>query len=188
MSDGETLWIATERNIRRLIGDSPQNFQKPEVQFNECGVVSPEVWKVVFYEGQPVGTMWLTPDLRVMASDFNTYHDVGTPIQDVLNSINVSFIQNAHACFVSQAAFDLFMLYLPTNGNQWPNVVAIFNLRSKKWCIWQPSDLITASLFNINGSGLPQWLFATNQGNLYFWTARLCRTVIMPQVLALYRP
>src|SRR5882724_2554831 len=28
MSDGETLWIGTERCIRRLIGDSPSNFQK----------------------------------------------------------------------------------------------------------------------------------------------------------------
>src|SRR4029077_16866070 len=110
MSDGETLWIATERNIRRLIGDGPLNFQKPEIQFNETGVLNPEVWKVVFYEGQPVGTMWMTPDLRVMSSDFNTYQDVGTPIQDVLNSVNPAALNAAHAVFYSKQAFDLYIL------------------------------------------------------------------------------
>src|SRR2546429_4298334 len=34
LSDGETLWVATERAIRRIIGDSPSNFQKPEIQLD----------------------------------------------------------------------------------------------------------------------------------------------------------
>jgi hypothetical protein len=171
LSDGETLWIATERNIRRLIGDSPINFQKPEIQFNETGVLSQEVWKVVFYEGQPVGTMWLTPDNRVMASDFNTYQDVGTHIQDVLNSINPGATVGPHASFVSQQAFDLYMLYVPTGTNLQPDTVCVYNMRTKLWTIWKPSDLATISLFNIAATGQPQWLFASNAGPLYFWDA-----------------
>lgn len=169
LSDGETLWIGTERNIRRLIGDGPLNFQKPEIQFNECGVLNQECWRVVFYEGQPVGTMWMTPDFRVMSSDFNTYKDVGTPIQDVLNSINPSALQAVHACFVSKQAFDLYMLYVPTGANTVPDTVCVYNLRTGKWSIWQPTDQISTSLFNIDVNGNPQWLTAAQAGPLYFW-------------------
>src|SRR5260221_7428796 len=173
LSDGETLWIGTERGIRRLVGDSPINFQKPEIQFNETGLLTQDVWKVVFYEGQPVGTIWVTPDFRVMASDFNTYQDVGMPIQDVLNTITQdgSGQYNCHASFVSQGPFDLFMLYLSTSGSAFPNVVCVYNLRTKTWGLWFPIDNITTSLFNINAIGTPQWLFAAagTGGPLYFW-------------------
>lgn len=169
LSDGETLWIGTERAIRRLIGDSPQNFQEPEIQFNETGVLNQECWQVVFFEGQSVGSMWLTPDFRVMASDFNTYEDVGMPIQDVLNSINPSAAQTIHAAFVSQGPSDYYMLYLPTGSATAPNTICVFNLRAKKWCIWNPTDDITSSLFNISGQGIPQWLFTSSDGNIYFW-------------------
>lgn len=169
LSDGETLWIGTERSIRRLVGDSPTNFQIPEVQFNEAGLLSQEVWKIVMYEGQPVGVMWITPDLRVMSSDFNTYQDVGTPIQDVLNSINNAALPTAHACFVSGAAFDLYMLYIPTGISPVPNTICIYNVRSQRWTIWNPHDAVSTSLFNISVNGTPQWLFAANLGPLYFW-------------------
>lgn len=184
LSDGETLWIATERCIRRLIGDSPSNFQKPEIQFNETGVLNQEVWKVVFYEGQPVGTMWLTPDFRVIGSDFNTYLDVGTPIQDVLNSINKANARSIHASYVNLGPADYYMLYIPTGTNTFPDTVCVYNLRSQKWFIWKPTDLITTSLFLIDGTGLPRWLFATyvpvvlhppsgpviNEGPFYEWS------------------
>ena len=169
LSDGETLWIGTERSIRRLVGDSPANFQIPEVQFNEAGLLSQEVWKIVMFEGQPVGVMWLTPDLRLMSSDFNTYKDIGTPIQDVLNSINNSALSSAHACFVSGAAFDLYMLYIPTGTNTTPDTVCVYNIRSQRWTIWNPTDTVTTSLFNIAVNGIPQWLFASGAGPLYFW-------------------
>jgi hypothetical protein len=170
LSDGETLWIATERAIRRLIGDSPSNFQKPEVQFNEVGLVTQDCWKVVFVEGQPVGTMWLTPDFRVIGSDFNTYLDVGTPIQDVLNTINTAAVGTIHANYVNKGPADYYMLYIPTGSSTNPNTVCVFNLRSKKWFIWQPTDSISTSLFLIDGSGFPRWLFGAATGSLYEWT------------------
>lgn len=177
LSDGETLWIGTERSIRRLIGDSPQNFQKPEVQFNETGLLNQDVWKIVFYEGQPVGTMWLTPDLRVISSDFNTYRDVGTAIQDILNSVNLGADVVAHASFVSKGPADYYMLYLATGTNTSPDTVAVYNLRTQKWFIWRPQDQITASTFFIDAGGNPRWLFAANigagfppaTGSIYEW-------------------
>lgn len=169
LSDGETLWIATEKCIRRLIGDGPQNFQDPEIQFNEAGLLRQEVWKVTFYEGQPVGTIWLTPDARVIASDFNTYQDIGTPIQDVLDSINRSAISTCHAAFYSQGSEDVYVLYIPTGTATTPNTACVFNLRTKTWGVWQPTDSPTASLFNIDINGNPQWLFATQAGPIYYW-------------------
>ena len=171
LSDGETLWIGTERSIRRLIGDSPSNFQKPEVQFNETGILNQDCWKVTFYEGQPVGTMWITPDLRVMASDFNTYADVGGPIQDVLNTINVAAAQTIHAAFVSKGPSDYYMLYVPTGSNTRPDTCLVFNLRTKKWFPWQPTDVMTTSLFLLDGSGNPRWFIAASTGSLYEWTS-----------------
>jgi len=171
LSDGETLWIGTERTIRRLIGDSPQNFQKPEIQFNETGIFNQDVWRVVFYEGQPVGSMWLTPDLRVMSSDFNTYQDVGWEIQDVLNSTNTQAAFGPQASFVSKGPADYFMLYLPTGNNSSPDTVAVYNLRTKKWFIWQPTDLVPGSLFFIDASGQPRWLFSSTVGPIYEWTS-----------------
>ena len=175
MSDGETLWISTERCVRRLIGDSPSNFQKPEIQFNEAGLLSMDSWKIVFSEGQPIGTMWITPDFRVMESDFNTFKDVGTPIQDVLNTISVPNASKVHASFVQKGTSEYYMLYIPSASTE-PNTVCVYNLRSKRWCVWVPIDTITASLFFIDGTGAPRWMFAANAGSIYEW-----KDTIVPQ-------
>jgi hypothetical protein len=170
MSDGETLWLATERCIRRLIGDSPSNFQKPEIQFNETGLLNQDCWKVTFFEGQPVGTVWLTPDFKVMGSDFNTYLDIGTEIQDVLNTINPAAVSTIHAAYVSKGPADYYMLYIPTGTNTTPDTVCVLNLRAKKWFIWLPTDNATASLFFFDVTGASRWLFASTAGPIYEWS------------------
>ena len=169
LSDGETLWIGTERCIRRLVGDSPANFQEPEIQFNETGLLNQDVWKVCFSEGQPIGTMWMTPDLRIMASDFNTYQDVGTPVQNILNTLNRNAAVPPHACFYSKGPAEYYLLHIPTGTNASPDTVLVFNMRSKTWCIWMPSDEITASLFLIDAMGNSRWTFASLTSNFYEW-------------------
>jgi len=169
MSDGETLWLATERCIRRLIGDSPSNFQKPEIQFNEAGLLNMDSWKITFKEDNPIGTMWITPDFRVMWSDFNTYQDVGAPIQNLLNSINLSAVSQIHGCFVAKGPAEYYMLYLPTGTNAYPDTVCVYNLKSAKWFIWKPTDFVSSSLYFIDASGIPRWTFATQAGSLYEW-------------------
>lgn len=172
LSDGQTLYIGSDASVRRLIGDSPDNFQEPEVIFNDAGVINQEVWKIVFSEGQPVGSMWLTPDSRVMFSDFNSYQDVGTPIQNVLNSVNRAVVQSvSHACAVLEGPAEYYMLYIPTGSATTPNTVCVYNMRTKKWVIWNPTDSPTASLFNITATGTPQWLFASQIGNTYLWNS-----------------
>jgi hypothetical protein len=171
-TDGQTLYMGTERHIRRLIGSSPATFQAPEVIFSEVGVVNNDVCKSIFLEGQPTGAMWLTTDFRVIQSDFNTYQDVGTPIQNILNTINSAATKNITGMYANQGAYDLFMLFVPTNGSTYANIVCVYNLRLQLWTVWEPSDLIGGTLFNVNVSGVPQWLFATANGSgnvFYIW-------------------
>ena len=42
-------------------------------------------------------------------------------------------------------------------------------MRSQKWFIWTPTDTVLCSLFNINSQGVPQWLFSSGTGSLYYW-------------------
>lgn len=164
LSDGNQLYIGTQAHVRVLFGDGPLNFQKPEIVHQNAGVVNQEVWQMVFIEGTPVGAMWLTPDLRVIGSDFNTYTDVGTPIQDVLN-LNTN-PTNSWAIFASNGEFDLYILAIPTGRNAnfdatQPDTLCVFDMRSKRWMIWLPTfSTLSAGLFNITASGTPQWLMA----------------------------
>jgi hypothetical protein len=167
ISDGSVLYMGTEKHIRKLEGDSPSNFSQPEILFNEVGVVTQESWRPVFLEGQPVGVMWMTPDLRVIGSDFNAYQDIGTPIQDVLNTTNTAQLSKIHSLFVSSGTFDLYLLFIPTGANTDCDTICVYDLRSHKWVIWTPTDAFFASLFNISLSGIPQWLTSTAAGKLY---------------------
>jgi hypothetical protein len=167
LSDGNTLYVGTERHIWRLDGDGPINFSKPEVIFNEVGIINQDCWSVVFAEGQPVGMMWLTPDFRVLKSNFASYQDVGTPIQDVLNSINLSATASIWGGFFSQNAFDVYMLAIPTGSNTTPDTLCVYDLRSGRWLIWTTTDLLSCGLFNINASGTPMWLIGASTGKVY---------------------
>jgi hypothetical protein len=167
-SDGVTLYIGTSRAVWRLTGDSPLNFSEPQVIYNETGVVNQDVMRRVFVEGQPVGGMWLTPDNRVILSNFNTYEDVGTPIQDVLNSINAAARTTCYASFVSANAFDLYLLAIPTGTATQPNQMVVFNCRTKQWSVWNLANTaLNAVFFTIPDGGAPLWLFTDNIGNIF---------------------
>jgi hypothetical protein len=161
LSDGIALYVGTERNIQSIQGDNILNFTLPQLVFNDVGVLNHFVWQRVFREGAPVGTMWLTPDFRVMQSDFNTYSDVGAAIQDQLNAINVNFAQSiACAMCVTDGEHDLYMLAVPTGNSTTNNTLFVYNLRSGTWAVWQLADGISAMLYNINSSGAIQRMFA----------------------------
>ena len=169
-TDGQTLYVGTDHAVRIVSGSTATGFSQPVVLFNETGVINQDVWQTVFAEGQPVGAMWLTPDKRVIFSNYNNYQDVGTPIQDILNSININVAQTtAHACFVSGGPSEYYMLYIPTGTSTVANTVCVYNMRSQKWFIWTPTDTVLCSLFNINSQGVPQWLFSSGTGSLYYW-------------------
>lgn len=167
LSDGLALYIGTERQVHRLLGDGPSNFSQPEIVFDKVGILNEETIKPVFVQGSPSGIVWLTPDNRVIASDFNTYIDVGHEIQTTLNGINAAAGQNAWAMFVSQGPFDLYLLFIPTGANTVPDTCCVYNLRSRKWVIWQLTDASGAGVFNINASGLTQWIISAASGVAY---------------------
>lgn len=168
LSDGQSLYVGTERHIRRVTGDSPSNFSTSEICYNETGVMNQDVWQVVFSESSPKGAMWLSPDLRVYLSDYNTYVDVGTPIQDQLNTINLTQAPTkAWARYYSDKQYDLYVLCVPTGSNAEPNRCFVFDLRNKKWITWTLTDSMVAGLFNINTSGITQWLMTASSGSVY---------------------
>ena len=165
-SDGITLYVGTERHIRRIFGDG-QTFINPSVLFNNVGVVNQDVWKTVFIEGAPAGTMFLTPDKKVMFTDFNTYRDLGFDIQDVLSTINTAAIDKSYAEVYSSEGDDWYMLAVPTGANTEPDTLLVFDLKSKQWYPWALTDKVTALLSNIKADGTIQLLFAGDDSRLH---------------------
>lgn len=169
LSDGSTLYIGTERHVWRLDGDGPLNFSKPEVIYNEVGVMNQDAWQISYLEGQPMGMIWLTPDFRVIMGNFANYKDLGTPIQDVLNSINPAVPTVHWAQFFSQQGYDLMILAIATGVNTVPDTLCVFDLRAGRWYIWNCADTLTAGLFNVNATAVSQWIVAAASGALYLF-------------------
>lgn len=116
LSDGINLYIATDRSVSALGGDYPL-FNGPLKLFREVGVIRQDVWKLIYHEGQQIGSIWLTPDKRVIASDFNTYGDIGRPIQTTLDAMDMQgAARNANASFMSQGPYELYALAIPSPG------------------------------------------------------------------------
>lgn len=159
-SDGLILYIATERHIRKLLGDGPQNFDKPEIHFNELGVLTQETVKVVAVEGQPAGIMWLTPDLKVMFSDFNTYANVGRDIQDLLNTINRNGTDFIRASYFGEGVYSFYTLAIPAGNPLLPNTVCVYDLNKRKWHVWTfPVNVNIMELcFDYKSDGTPRFL------------------------------
>lgn len=164
LSDGYALYIGTEKHVRRLLGSDPSDFQLPSVIFSETGLLSQDVWKIVFLEGTPVGTMWLTPDFRVIGSDFNSYNDVGTAIQSTLNTINPSAVQNCWAESITYGPYNFYVLAIPTGSHTDPDTICVYDLHLRKWYIWQFADTFISGIFYINIAGIPRWLVCDNNG------------------------
>lgn len=168
LSNGQVLFIGTERHIRWVTGDDPTNFSEPEVVHAEVGLATQEVWQSVFTQGTPAGCIWLTPDKRVIMSDFNTYMDIGTAVQDVLDIINPAAIKASHATFVTDGEMDLYILAIPTGVNTACDTHLVFNMNTHQWVVWKPSTGSLALLFNVTSDGVPQWLYSTQFNNNIF--------------------
>jgi hypothetical protein len=163
------LYIGTERHIYRLVGDGPDNYRKPEIALNQVGIVNQEVMQIVYSTGTAAGAMWLTPTRRVMWSDLNSFRDVGTPIQDVLNTINSNAIDTCNALSLTMEGLDLYMLAIPTGTNTEPDTLCVYNIPTRAWFIWKTADAVTAQLYNVRANGSPQALFAS-LSRIFEWT------------------
>lgn len=167
LSDGTTLYIGTQNHIRRILGNDPTNFQQPQIVHPQTGLINQEVWQLTFMQGAPSGSIWMTPDFRVIQSDFNTYLDIGQPVQDILNNLKVTAPSLAHASFVSDGEFELYILAVPFNRSDICDTHLVFDLHSRKWFVWQPTNGSVAMLFNITQAGASQWLFVHKDTDLH---------------------
>lgn len=168
LSDGYTLYIGTERHIRRLLGSSAVDFNIPNVLFSEAGIVNQNVWQIVFQEGTPIGAMWLTPDFRVLGSDFNTYLDVGTEVQGTLSAINPSAAQTCWGQFVGYGPYNFYVLAVPTGSANKPNTLLVYDLHRRTWYTFLYPANIISSIFYVNLQGVPRWLMIDPSGFIYF--------------------
>lgn len=168
LSDGQTLYVGTSRAIRRITGSTPDTFSAPQVVFNEVGLLGQSTWQIVFAEGQPMGSMWMTPDLRVIMSDFNTYVDVGTTIQTTLNSTNRIAVNNIWSTFYTDGVYSYYILALPTGNNTVADTICLYDLKLREWFIWQFADKFLSGLFYFNLTGLPRWIMADSNGIIRF--------------------
>lgn len=167
LTDGVNLYIGTEYRIRTL-NSNITGLDNPAVVHNDVGILNQDVWKIIYTEGMPSGAIWMTPDNRMVIGDFNTYKDIGTPIQTTLNTINAAIASStARAEFYANGPFDLYMIAFPTGSSTVNDTVAVLNLRTLSWVIWNLTDTITAMLGQFIVTGAPQLLLASNTGKIY---------------------
>jgi hypothetical protein len=172
-SDGQVLYIATERGISRLAGSGPADFTEPEVIFDETGLLNPDCWTTVFRGGQLLGAMWVTPDFRIIQSDFSSYQSVGTPVQHILATINPTATANCRVTYVGIAPHDLFIFAFPTGSNTSCDTLLVYEIATQRWFQWVPADQISGLLYNISLAGTPQFLFSTGANVYQFGPANL---------------
>ncbi len=172
LSDGTVLYIGTEQRVIRLFGDGPQTFTEPQTLFTHVGVLNQDVWKMVFLQGNPLGAVWLSPDLHVFGSDFNTYQDVGQPIQDILDSINMDVVRDvAWASYASQGTFSFYILAVPTGSSFMADTMLVLDLKSRAWFVWKPNDAMAGGNFFVTTAGQPALLTVGYLNSfVYQWT------------------
>lgn len=173
LTDGINLYLGTEFKIRRLNGDAPF-LEPPDIVHNGVGLLNQDVWKIVFRQGTPVGAMWLTPDQRVILSDFNTYQDISLPVQTILATLNTSIVNGvsvlsnvARASFYSNGPNDWYVLAVPTGTNTSNDTLLIFDLRAGQWFVWNLTDKLSSMFWHITFNGIPSFILAASTGKLY---------------------
>jgi hypothetical protein len=164
-SDGTTLHIGTTQNIYDLQGTDSSNFSVPNVLFQETGVLAHDLWTVIYSEGQPAGYMWVTPDYKVMYSDFSTYVEVGTPIYNTISLWNLNFTEYASMNSLTYGPYNLCVLTFQAGSET--TQFLVYETRLKKWYRWTVSTaeantvLCSAFVYQQPESGYRGLLFAS---------------------------
>lgn len=175
VSDDVNLYIFTNRTCYVHSGDNPA-FSPPRALFHEAGALNQEVVRLIFHNGQSVGMMWMTPDKRVLRSNFNTYLDVGndqdrhSSIQSALNNLTQStIVDTACSTFIADGENEFYLLAVGHPSA----VIFVYNVVTGAWMRWFSSysvDTVYAMSYmldKINGRPLP--IFATTTDRIYRW-------------------
>lgn len=114
-TDDVALYIGTNRAVYVLDSDQP-GLNPPRAIFQEVGVLNNAVWSTVYHEGHAVGAIWMTPDRRVIHSNFMTYRDIGndadrgSAIQTALNALSTSVVTTATSTFIADGPHEFYVL------------------------------------------------------------------------------
>lgn len=127
LSDTTFLYIGTTQNIYRLSGTDINSFNLQCI-FRNVGLLNQDCWTVVYKENLPAGYVWITPDNKVIFSDFNNYNDVGVPIYPSLIGDTCFSVQSwVHGPYA--------MAFIRTKNNTfW-----VLNLSTNSWIRWTPT-------------------------------------------------
>lgn len=136
-SNGTTLHIATPKSIYELQGSDPSSFSIPNSLFQQTGLLTNDLWTVVYSQGQPAGYAWITPDLKMIYSDFNTYNDVSLPVYPLLSEWTNSFTQHAKLTSFSWGPYNFVAVcFSTTTGLGSGSFFLLFETVLQKWFRW----------------------------------------------------
>jgi len=173
MSDGINLYIGTNRAVYAISGDEHPGIAPPRKLYHEAGVLNNAVWRTVFHQGEAVGAIWMTPDHRIIRTNFMSYQDIGHVIQTELNGLTTATLDPMRptATFVADGAHEFYIL---APGDEFlAHFVFVYNVRSGTWFFWFNTDAddkfqaLGGMYDNVNRRVLP--IFATVNQRVYRW-------------------
>lgn len=133
-SDGQVLHVGTDKAIYSVYGTDPSSFSVPATQFAQTGILSNDLFTVIYNQGQPAGFMWMTPDYKIIYSDFNTYQDIGTQIYPLISNWDTSFTQGAKMSSITYGPYNfVFFSYKTASGT--PQIL-VYETSLRSWYRW----------------------------------------------------
>lgn len=136
LSDGQVLYIGTTDNVYRLLGSSASNFTIPASIFRGVGVAGQDTWTVIYKDNIPAGYIWITPDVKIMYSDFNTYQEIGKPIYPLLSNSFPDFNNIGTVTGIQSMSYGpySFAIFTVETGNN-PTYL-IYDTKGGGWYQW----------------------------------------------------
>ena len=166
LSDDVNLYIGTNRSVYSTSGDAI-GFVAPRALYHEVGVLNQECWKLIYHEGKASGSIWMTPDKRVVASDFIKYHEIGndfdnaSSIQTALNALtDATIADTVCATFIANGPHELYMLAEGAPDRD----IWVYNVRTGAWMRWEsnyaPHSVLATSFMYDSVNRRPLGIFS----------------------------
>lgn len=183
-SDGQTLHIGTDRAVYNVYGTDPLTFSVPAKQFAQTGILSNDAFSVVYAGGQPAGFIWITPDFKILYSDFNTYEDIGVPVYSYISNAlvgNLLQLDEVRVSALTYGPYNLVFISFISSVNtsldyfNQPGMLLVYETTLKCWYRWlmgNPDTTFTPDPHWTTVAPLTTWVYqdpATGNRNLYYF-------------------
>jgi hypothetical protein len=145
ISDGTNVHIGTDKSIFTCYGSGPTTFSVPSQAFAQTGILSNDLWTVIYTEGVPSGFVWLTQDFKVVHSDFVTYREIGMGIYPITKLIDPTRLAQCKVLSLTQGPYNIVFFQLYLTGITQP-VFLLWETRLQKWYRWTINNAITTGL------------------------------------------